>query len=57
MDNFKPIKNEKTVVSIRIDRDMLEVVDKIATETDISRNEMIIQCIDYALKNSKAKKG
>jgi len=57
MDGFKPIKNEKAVISIRIDRDMLEIVDGIANETDISRNEMIIQCIDYALKNSKTKKG
>jgi metal-responsive CopG/Arc/MetJ family transcriptional regulator len=57
MDGFKPIKNEKTVISIRIDRDMLEVLDGMAYETDISRNEMIIQCIDYALKNSKTKTG
>jgi len=55
MDSFKPIKNEKTVISIRIDRDILENVDNIANETDISRNEMIIQCIEYALKNSKEK--
>jgi len=57
MDGFKPIKNEKTVISIRIDRDMLEMVDSMANETDISRNEMIIQCIEYALKNSKTKTG
>ena len=52
MDGFKPIKNEKTVISIRIDRDMLNMVDNLANMTDISRNEMIIQCIEYALKNS-----
>lgn len=57
MDGFKLIKNEKTVISIRIDRDMLDIVDSIANDTDISRNEMIIQCIDYALKNSKTKTG
>jgi len=53
MDSFKPLKNEKVVISIRMDRDMLSTLDDIANETDISRNEMIIQCIDYALKNSK----
>jgi len=53
MDGFKPIKNEKTVISIRIDRDTLADIDSMANETDISRNEMIIQCIDYALKHSK----
>ena len=57
MKDFKPIKNEKTVISIRIDRDMLSIVDSLATKADISRNEMIVQCIDYALKNSKTKTG
>jgi len=55
MDGFKPIKNEKAVISIRIDRDMLDIVDSIAATTDISRNEMIIQCIEYALRNAKEK--
>lgn len=54
MDGFKPIKNEKVVTSIRLDKEMLDTIDLIASETDISRNEMIIQCIDYALKNSKS---
>ncbi|MCL2049790.1 MAG: ribbon-helix-helix domain-containing protein [Defluviitaleaceae bacterium] len=53
MSNFKPIKNEKIVISIRIDRDMLTILDGLANETDISRNEMIIQCIEYALNNFK----
>ena len=57
MNTFQPIKNEKIVISIRIDRDMLNIVDALANETDISRNEMIVQCIDYALKNSKTKTG
>jgi len=53
MDRFQPFKNEKTVISIRIDRDTLNVIDDLASETDISRNEMIIQCINYALENTK----
>ena len=57
MDGFKPIKNEKTVISIRIEKDTLDIIDGIANDADISRNEMIIQCIDYALKNSKIKTG
>ena len=55
MDGFKPVKNEKTVISIRIDKEMLYSIDVIANKIDISRNEMIIQCIDYALKNFKVK--
>ena len=50
---FKPTKSEKTVISIRIDNDLLNLVDKMATKTNISRNELIIQCIDYALDNTK----
>ena len=51
MNEFKPFKSEKTVISIRLDVDMLKNIDTIADKTSISRNELIIQCIDYALKN------
>ncbi len=53
MNEFKPIKQEKTVISIRLDVDMLKKVDELSLQTDISRNEFIVQCIDYALKNLK----
>ena len=53
MDSFKPIKNEKIVTSIRLDKNMLNAIDDLAIEIDIGRNEMIVQCIDYALKNFK----
>ncbi len=51
MNDFKPIKQEKTVISIRLDLDMLKAIDELSAETDISRNELIVQCIGYALKN------
>lgn len=51
MTNFKPKKTEKEVISIRIETNLLTQVDKIAGANDISRNELIIQCIDYALSN------
>ena len=51
MSEFKPVKSEKTIISIRLDVDMLKKVDQISQETDISRNELIVQCIDYALSN------
>ncbi len=53
MNEFRPIKQEKTVISIRLDVDMLKKVDELSLQTDISRNEFIVQCIDYALKNLK----
>ena len=51
MNKFKPIKPEKTVISIRLDVDILKKIDYISAQTDISRNELILQCIDYALTN------
>lgn len=56
MNEFKPIKQEKTVISIRLDVDMLKTVDELSAQTDISRNEFIVQCIDFALKNLKKNK-
>ncbi len=57
MKEFKPIKQEKTVISIRIDTDILKTIDNLSNKTDISRNELIVQCIDYALKNLKTDRG
>jgi metal-responsive CopG/Arc/MetJ family transcriptional regulator len=51
MQNFKPVKTEKVIISIRIDANTLKTIDELSNSTDISRNEMIVQCIDYALEN------
>lgn len=51
MKKFKPVKQEKTIISIRLDVDMLNAIDRVAVETDISRNEFIVQCIEYAIHN------
>ncbi len=53
MEEFRPVKNEKTVISIRLDMNLLKNIDEISVKTDISRNEFIVQCIEYALKNLK----
>lgn len=49
MKNFKPTKQEKVVISIRIDSEILKTIDEQSYKTDISRNEFIVQCINYAL--------
>lgn len=54
MSEFKPIKQEKTIISILLDTDMLKTVDELSNKIDISRNELIVQCIEYALKNIKS---
>lgn len=55
MKKFKPNKKdknfEKLVISIRIEENKLEIIDKLASKIDISRNEFINQCLDYAIEN------
>lgn len=51
MSEFKPIKQEKTIISIRLDVGVLKTIDDLSSKVDISRNEFIVQCIEYALKN------
>ena len=53
MIEFNPSKNEKTVISIRIPTSILNDIDKRSGEIDIFRNEFIMQCINFALKNYK----
>ncbi len=55
MNEFKPTKQEKTVISIRLDVETLKQVDELSGSVDISRNEFIVQCIEYALKNINQK--
>jgi len=53
LKEFKPVKTEKTIISIRLNVDLLDKVDELAGKTDISRNELIVQGIEYSLKNFK----
>ncbi len=49
MLEFKPFKPEKEVISIRLDSELLKIVDSAAEHAQISRNEFINQCIAFAL--------
>lgn len=51
MEKFIPYKQEKEVISIRLDAELLKTVDKAADHAGISRNEFINQCIAYALEH------
>ncbi len=51
MEKFIPRKLEKEVISVRISSETLEVLDSKAAKTGISRNELINQCIHFALAN------
>lgn len=50
---FKPIKPDKMVISVRIDRELVERVDALAAMTDLSRNEIICQSIQFAIDNAE----
>jgi len=51
LEKFIPRKPEKEVISMRIATDVLAKLDAKAAEFDISRNELINQCIAFALAN------
>lgn len=51
MQKFIPQKNEKEVISIRISSATLYEIDTLANAIDISRNDLMNQCIDFALQN------
>lgn len=39
--------------SLRLPKDLIEEVQKLANENDLSFNKVVIQCIEYALANQK----
>lgn len=49
--NFFLRKFEKEVISMRISTEVLEELDDKAAKIGISRNELINQCIKFALTN------
>lgn len=53
MKEFKPTKLEKTVISVRLSLKTLQEIEQLSQKTDISRNELIVQCIEFALSNFK----
>ena len=57
MKKFQPTnKSEKIVITIRIEDYRVEELDRIASKINISRNELISQCLDFAVKNLEFKK-
>ena len=54
---FQPTsKSDKIVITIRIEDFRVEQLDRLANEINISRNELISQCLDFAVKNIDFKK-
>ena len=53
MKEFIPTQYKKEQISIRIPEEVLQRIDRMAAQAGISRNELINQCIDYALENTE----
>ena len=51
MTNFIPKQYKKEPITVRIDAEKLKKVDGLAKKYNVSRNEFINQCIDFALEN------
>ena len=51
MEKFIPKKPEKETISVRISTELLQKVECKAAAAGISRNELINQCIQFALKH------
>lgn len=48
---FIPRSGEKEVISFRIPKNLLSQIDKIAIDNALSRNEFMVQCLEFALEN------
>lgn len=53
MKEFIPTQYKKEQISIRIPEEVLQRIDRMAARAGISRNELINQCIDYALDHAE----
>ena len=51
MSDFVPKQYKKEPITVRIDFDKLQKIDRFADGYDLSRSEFINQCIDFALKH------
>ena len=49
MADFIPKQYKKEAITVRISSDKLAEIDRQAAQHDMSRNEFINQCIDYAI--------
>ena len=47
---------ESAVISLRLPKDMLAEIDRIATDTGRTRNEILVLSMEYALENTEIEK-
>lgn len=42
---------ESSVISLRLPREMLKVIEEVAAQTGRTRNEILVMALEYALDN------
>ena len=47
---------ETIVTSMRVPKDLVADLDKVAKETNRTRNEIVMMCLEYALENMEIEK-
>ena len=50
MDRFIPKTQDKSVISVRLEDALIESLDELSKKRKMSRNEIIKQCIEFALE-------
>ncbi len=50
---FEIRKTESSNKTIRMKNDLIEKLENIASEKDISFNQLVVQCCEYAISNLK----
>ena len=56
MKNFIPKAYQKEQITVRLNVAAIEKIDKIASQLNLSRSELINQCVEFALANMNEKK-
>lgn len=51
MNDFIPKQEKTDIISLRIDIEKIQLIDKLAQKNGLSRNKFITQCIDFALQH------
>ena len=51
----KKYKGETSVVSARLPIELTKEIDKIATSTGRTRNEILVLCLEFAIENIEIK--
>ena len=48
---------ETSVISVRMPKEMISVIDRVAADTGRTRNEILVKSIEFALENMEITEG